>query len=108
MRRRNVQILFRLTRKEAQALDRKVKASGLNRETFIRKVLEGYTLHEKPDDRFYEALRQLRSMGNNLNQIAAKANSLGLIDSSRYEQEALKWRTFQKEIRETFLNGDKP
>ena len=30
MRKRNVAILFRLNRKEAEALDKKVKKSGLN------------------------------------------------------------------------------
>ena len=32
MRKRNVAILFRLNRKEAEALDKKVKKSGLSRE----------------------------------------------------------------------------
>ena len=42
MRKRNVEILFRLTRREAQELDKKVKKSGLSREAFLRAMIEGY------------------------------------------------------------------
>lgn len=34
MRKRNIAIMFRLNRKEAEALDKKVKKSGLNREAW--------------------------------------------------------------------------
>lgn len=103
MRKRNVQIVFRLTKAEAEALNHKVKQSGLNRETFIRKVLEGYTLKEKPDERFYEVLNEMRAIGRNLNQIAAKANVLGFVDQPLYEKEAQRWRRFEMDIRRTFL-----
>ena len=78
MRKRNVEILFRLTRREAQELDKKVKKSGLSREAFLRAMIEGYQLHEKPGPVFYETMRQMSAIGNNLNQIAAFFNSGGL------------------------------
>ena len=52
MRKRNVEILFRLTRREAQELDKKVKKSGLSREAFLRAMIEGDQLHENPARRF--------------------------------------------------------
>ena len=64
MRKRNVEIPFRLTRREAQELDKKVKKSGLSREAFLRSMIEGYQLHEKPGPEFYEVLRQLSAIGN--------------------------------------------
>ena len=39
MRKRNVAILFRLNKKEAEALDKKVKESGLNREAYLRQLI---------------------------------------------------------------------
>ena len=42
MRKRNVQILFRLDRKEAQEFDKLVKKSGLSRESFLRAMVAGY------------------------------------------------------------------
>ena len=41
MRKRNVAILFRLNKKEAEALDKKVKRSGLNREAYLRQLISG-------------------------------------------------------------------
>lgn len=107
MRKRQIEILFRLTRHEAQELDKKVKKSGMNREAFLRAMIEGYQLHEKPDSEFYEAMRKLAAIGNNLNQVAAKANALGFVDHPLYEQEALRWRAFQVEIKEKFLLPEK-
>ena len=107
MRKRNVEILFRLTRREAQELDKKVKKSGLSREAFLRAMIEGYQLHEKPGSAFYETMRQMSAIGNNLNQIAAKANALGFVDQPLYEKEALKWRKFQTEVKEKFLVPEK-
>lgn len=40
MRKRNVPIMFRLNRKEAEALDKRVKRSGLNREAYVRNYAE--------------------------------------------------------------------
>ena len=39
MRKRNIAILFRLNRKEAEALDKRVKKSGLNREAYLRQLI---------------------------------------------------------------------
>ena len=48
----------------------------------IRLLIRGYEPKEKPDDRFYDVMRELSSIGNNINQLAAKANTLGFIDAS--------------------------
>ena len=52
----------------------------------IRCLINNYEPREKPDDRFYEALKDLRAIGNNLNQLARKANSLGFIDETYYKK----------------------
>ncbi len=39
-----------------------------------------YEPREKPDQRFYEAMHQLYAIGNNINQIVRRANSLGFAD----------------------------
>lgn len=106
MRKRNVQVMFRMNKKEAQHLDKLVQKSGLSKEAFLRAVIAGYQLHEKPDAAFYEAMGQMSAIGNNLNQLARKANSLGFIDAPWYEAEARKWREFQLEIKKKFLLPD--
>ena len=41
MRKRNVHIQFWLNRKEAEALDKKVRRSGLSREAYLRHLIDG-------------------------------------------------------------------
>lgn len=57
----------------------------------------------KPDARFYEAMRQLSAIGNNINQLAVKANTLGFIDTPMLKAEALRWHRFQADIEAVFL-----
>ena len=41
MRKRNIEILFRLNRKEAENLDKRVEKSGLSREAYLRQLING-------------------------------------------------------------------
>ena len=52
MRKRNVQILFRLNDEEAEQLQILVERSGRSREAFLREMVKGYQLCEKPDPEF--------------------------------------------------------
>ncbi len=103
MRKRNVQILFRLASDEAQEFDKKVKKSGLHRETFLREMIAGFTLREKPDKDFYSVMKQLTAIGNNLNQLAAKAQSLNFIDSPELEKQSREWAELQSAVQEKYL-----
>ena len=42
MRKRNVQILFRLTEEEAEQLNELVRKSGRSKEAFLRETVKGY------------------------------------------------------------------
>jgi len=44
MRKRNVQILFRLTEEEAEHLNELVRKSGRSKEAFLREMVRGYQL----------------------------------------------------------------
>lgn len=85
MRERNNKINIYLNDDEKKILDDKVKKSGLNKSEFFRKIISDYKLKEKPDDRFYEMLYQLRGMANNLNQLALKNNRYSYIDPREYQ-----------------------
>ena len=98
MRKRNIQKIVRFNRKEAQDLAAKAKKACLSEAGLIRLLIRGYEPKEKPDDRFYDVMRELSSIGNNINQLAAKANTLGFIDAPMLKNEAAKWNKFQSEI----------
>lgn len=103
MRTRTVDIHFRMTPSEARRLDANVKKTGMNRSEYLRTLVEGKQPCEKPDEAFYKMMGEMRAIGINLNQIAAKANVLGFVDQPRYEKEAARWRQFMLAVKEKFL-----
>lgn len=66
-------------------------------------LIRGYEPREKTDGRFYDAMRNLSAIGNNINQLAAKAHTLGFIDVPMLKTEALRWHRFQADIEAVFL-----
>lgn len=48
MRKRNVQILFRLTEEEAEHLNEIVRKSGRSKEAFLREMVRGYQSARSP------------------------------------------------------------
>lgn len=98
MRKRNIAILFRLNRKEAEALDKRVKKSGLSREAYLRQLINGLVPRNAPPPDYYSMMRELHQIGNNLNQIAQKAHVLNVIDVQRYDREVQKFRQAVEQI----------
>ena len=72
---RTVKKQFWFSKVEAQDLKKKAKKACLTEAALIRLLLRGYEPREKPDERFYDAMRELSAIGNNINQIAMVANS---------------------------------
>ena len=86
MRTRNNRIFLRLTDTELDCLNTAVQKSGLSREVYLRKLIDGIQPRELPPPDFYPMMRQLYYCGNNLNQIARKAHALGVIDAEKYDE----------------------
>ena len=107
MRKRNIQKIVRFSRDEAQDLQKKAKKACLSEAGLIRLLLRGYEPREKPDDRFYDVMREISSIGNNINQLAVKANALGFVDAPQLKKEAERWHKFQADIERTYLRPDK-
>lgn len=107
MRKRNIQKIVRFSRDEAQDLQKKAKKACLSEAGLIRLLLRGYEPREKPDERFYNVMREISSIGNNINQLAVKANALGFVDAPQLKKEAERWHKFQADIERTYLRPDK-
>lgn len=104
MRKRNVAILFRLNKKEAEALDKKVKRSGLNREAYLRQLISGVVPRDAPPSDYYSMMRELHKIGNNLNQIA---HVLNVVDVQRYDKEVRKFNEAVRKITEAVILPEK-
>lgn len=104
---RNIEKHILMNRVEAQDLQKKAKKSCLSEAALIRLLIKGYEPREKPDERFYDVMRQLSSIGNNINQLAAQANTLGFVDAPKLKKEAERWHKFQADVERQFLRPEK-
>ena len=103
MQNRTVDLHIRLTEKEASELKRKAKMCRITQSALVRILINGYEPRQAPGERFYEAMRQLSAVGNNLNQLARKANSLGFFDRAEYKRQAEALWRLENEIEKEFL-----
>lgn len=90
MRTRNRTVLLRLTDDEITHLRKLVERSGLSQEAYLRSLIAGVRPRDKPPPDYFTMMRELHAIGNNLNQIAAKLHTLGVLDTGRYDEEAQK------------------
>ena len=76
MRKRNHVIPVHLNAGELSHLNAQVKLSGLNREEFLRSLILGAQLREKPCPHHPELLRKISGLCNNANQLARVARTV--------------------------------
>ncbi len=106
MRNRNIQKIIRFNRSEAQDLQKKAKKACMSEAGLIRLLIKGYEPREKPDEKFYDSMRELSAIGNNINQLAVKANALGFVDALMLKKEAERWHKFQADVERVYLRPD--
>ena len=95
MRKRNIQLNFRVTEAEHERIRLRMQQADVrNQAAFLRKMsMDGYIVSlDLPDIR--EMVRLLRISSNNLNQYAKKANQNGSI----YEADILDLKTRQEDL----------
>jgi len=90
-RKRNLRLEFYVTQEEKDAIEARMRLYGTeNLSAYLRKIaLDGYILRlELPE--LKELLTLMRYAGNNINQIAYRANSTGRIYPADIEEIKLK------------------
>lgn len=105
--RKSISRHFRLSYEENELLKCKAEQCGLTDAAFIRMAIHSLVPKQKPDKEFYDVLRQLSSISNNLNQLTAKANSLGFIDIPLLKRMSDEISNLTEEILLKFINPDK-
>ena len=103
---KSIKTQFWVSREEDAELKDKAQRACLSEAALLRSLIRGYHPKEKPDGRFYEAMRQLSGIANNINQLAAKAHSLGFIDAQKLDEEVVRWHQFQADIERQFLRPE--
>lgn len=103
MRKRDIQKTFWLNYNENKKLKDNSKKCGLSESQYIRMLINGYKPREEPTDILYDVLRQMKGIGNNLMQIARKANALNLIDAQYYQRNYEKFKILEEDIKRNLL-----
>ena len=103
MRNKIARFEMKMSFDELEKLKSDSARAGLSKSEYVRRLIMNYVIKERPDDRFYEVMRQLTAIGNNLNQIAHKAHYLNEIDTDAYMAEKVNWNRFMKEIKVKYL-----
>ena len=88
MRKRTHRIWAHLSDDEYETFRCCVKKSGLSQEAYLRTLIKGRVPREPPPADYYAMMKELRAIGNRINQIAARANAIGFINAEQYEKDA--------------------
>ncbi|WHH59753.1 plasmid mobilization relaxosome protein MobC [Petroclostridium sp. X23] len=107
MLKRSIKVTFRMNTREFQRLKTQVKKTGLSQEAFIRSLINGYIPKELPPLDYFSMMRELHAIGNNLNQLAAKANAIGHIDKAVFQYEANRLRRVVQDIQEAVTSPER-
>lgn len=107
MRTRDIKQQLWLNETEKAKLKSNAKKVGLNESAYLRSLIMGYKPKEQPSDKFYEDMKQLRGISININQIARKANSLGIVDAPFYKKTYQKLNEFMQQIRKKYIDIEK-
>lgn len=80
MRKRNCRVEIYFTKTELETLTKKVRKSGLSREGYCRRILNGAVVKEAPPAELPLLIREVRRVGYNIDQLLKRANAIGLMD----------------------------
>lgn len=93
------EIKVRLSDEELSQLNVLVEQSGLSRESYIRLIVKGLVPRGKPTEEYLEVIRQLRMIGNNINQLAVIAHRTGSVDGLKLKELSSKLKVEIAEIK---------
>ena len=86
MRKRQYRARVWLNEQEYCQFIKNVEKTGLTQETYLRRLIKDYHPKEMPPIEYFEILRQLMMIGNNMNQITVRLNSMGNFDPEKYDK----------------------
>ena len=94
-----------LSKEENQILENLCSRLRVNRSVLIRALILGKRLVEAPPVDYKQFIVELRRVGTNLNQLTAKANSIGYIDDDECKSVLTEVRRLESDIAKYFKSG---
>ena len=102
MRSRPIRLEVYFNEREHENLCRLCKETTLKRGRLIRLLLEGYVPPQAPPVDYKKLIREVRAVGNNINQILFYVNTNGILNVPDLNVELKKLREVEKFIREHY------
>ncbi len=97
-RTRNIHVGTRLNEAEHKKLMDLCQRTGLGTTRLLRQLITEAELQAKPTPELREVLRAVDRIGNNLNQLAHRANTIGLIDQAEWDRVKALHRELREEV----------
>ncbi len=94
---------LRLSEAEHKRITRRAKSCGLTKSAYVRQLIVGYKPRETPPNDYFAMTRELKEIGNNLNQLSFVANATGLIDEAAYYENVIHLRDSLRRIEKAVL-----
>lgn len=86
MRERTIKKQVWINETEDKLLKQKCHNGLISESDFFRSCITNKVLKEKPDQEFYNIMQNFNKMGTNINQIAKKANTYGIVDMYKIDR----------------------
>lgn len=102
MRKRSFRVEVYLNESEHNRLCDLCSETKLPKTVLIRYLIQGYAPAKAPPADYHKLIRELRAVGNNINQTLVIAKANGILNVPDLRQEVLDLRKIEKEVREAF------
>lgn len=102
-RKRQHKIEVRLNDEEFYKMEENIAAMKTTRSDYLRKLIVGTRIKEKPSEEFFRLMLNFTRIGANLNQLAAKANSNETINVNELKDLRKEMLTLKKKIEDEYL-----
>ena len=102
MRKRNCRVEIYFTKTELENLTKKVRKSGLSREGYCRRILNGAVVKEAPPAEVPMLIREVRRVGYNIDQLLMIARTKNWLVVKELEKALESNRAVEKLIVDTY------
>ena len=97
-RTRNIHVGTRLNEAEHKKLMELCQRTGLGTTRLLRQLITETEIKAPPTPELRELIRAVDYIGNNLNQLAHRANAVGLIDRAEWDRVKALHRELREEV----------